>query len=187
MSPRVVLGIVVEGTSDLIFLKQNAPWWRQKGFVLKVRQAQGRPRLIRDAQKHLDLLRQQGCHYVLFLLDQDQDPCAPATARRLANLRREPDVLVCVCVRELEAWFLADGQALQVATGTTFSHLPTDSLRDAKAQLKRLFQRRIGKFPTEVEMARRIAPHFSLERAAQGNRSAARCLHKLLALLHERM
>lgn len=134
------VGFVVEGRSlEMLFRESLCPWLRQEGVVPKVINAGGRSRLIRDAFKHLNALRISGCTRVFFVLDQESDPCPPATAQRLGNVRSEPDVTVCVVARTLEAWLLADRQAILKATGQPFGLSPTDFLSDPVTELKGLF------------------------------------------------
>lgn len=178
------VGFVVEGRSlEMLFRESLCPWLRQEGVIPKVINAGGRSRLIRDAFKHLNALRISGCTRVFFVLDQESDPCPPATAQRLGNVRSEPDVTVCVVARTLEAWLLADRQAILKATGQPFGLSPTDFLSDPVTELKGLFFKKHKRWYTEVEMAKAVGRHFSLERAAASNHSAARFLKKIKEML----
>ncbi len=183
MSQMVSLGIVVEGDSDrdfFNFFKEKKPsWFNERGFrIAIIIRTEGRPRLIRKARRHLENLRLKGCQKVLFFIDQHKDECPPATADRLRDIAKEDDVLVCVVARALEAWFLADQEAIKRVTGQQFGDLPTDDIDQPKEILKKLFRKRI-RFPTEEKMVRALCPHFSFERAAEGNKSARRFLKKL--------
>ncbi len=181
MSHMVRLGMVVEGRSDCEFLEKKRPWFNQQGFALTIHQARDRSRLIRKARRRLEILQQKGCQKVFFFIDQDRDECPPATAKLLTDVAREKDAIVCVVARELEAWFLADQEAVTKATGQRFKRRPTDRIPDPKETLKNLFYKKRKKFLTEPEMVRALCPHFSFERAAEGNGSARRFLKKLRA------
>lgn len=176
--PRI--GFVVEGKSlETLFRESLCPWLRKKGITPEVINAGGRSRLIRDAPRHLNVLRIKGCARVFFVLDQESDPCPPATAQRLGNVRSEPDVTVCVVARALEAWLLADHQAVQKATGQSGGLSPTDPISDPVSELKHLFFKKYRRWYTEIEMAKAAGRYFALERAAANNHSAARFLRKI--------
>jgi len=177
---HVRVGIVVEGDTERRLLENHRSWFQTRGLEVKVVQANGRPRLIQEARFHLEVMRLKQCEYTFFLLDQDDDQCPPATAALLQEVRREPDAIVCVVARELEAWFLADAHAILKATGQRFTGIPTDEIDRPAEQLKELFHRsKHHKFLTKMEMMRAISPHFDFERAAQGNCSVSRLLRKL--------
>lgn len=177
------VGFVVEGKSaEVLFRESLYPWLQRKGIAAKIINAGGRSRLIRDASEHLKALRLSGCRRVFFILDQEADPCPPATAERLRFVRAEPDVTICVAARMLEAWSLADSEAVQKVTGQSYPSGPTDFLADPSSELKSLFFKRHKRWYTEVEMAKAIGRRFCLERAALGNHSAARFLRKIEGL-----
>lgn len=179
-APATRIGLVVEGDSERRLFEDLRPWFRSRGLDIKVVQAGGRPRLIQEARQHLEVLRLRNCQRVFFLLDQDDDPCPPAVVNLLGVLRQDPDVIICVIARELEAWLLADTAAVHKATGQTVPASQTDDLDQPVYRLKQLFHRGPGhKYPTKTEMVRRLSRHFDLDRAASGNRSARRFVRKL--------
>jgi|GEM_PF-6020003 len=85
----------------------------------------------------------------------------------------------------LEAWLLADEEAIQKATGQSSGHQFTDELPDPVDMLKTLFYRKDHQWRTEMEMARIVARYCCLERAAARNHSANRFLTKLRERLGE--
>lgn len=176
----VRIGLVVEGDSERWLFEELRPWFRGRGFDIKVVQAGGRPRLIQEARQHLEVLRLRNCERVFFLLDQDDEPCPPAVVTFFGALQQDSDVVICVIARELEAWLLADTSAVHKATGQTVPAMQTDDLDQPVHRLKQLFYRgRSHKYPTKTEMVRRLSRHFDLDRAASGNRSARRFVRKL--------
>ncbi len=178
------VGFVLEGKSlEILFRESIGPWLQQRGLSVKIINAGGRSQLIRDAPKHLNALRSWECRKIFFVLDQEDDPCPPATAQRLASVLSEADVEVCVVARMLEAWLLADSEAVQKATGQSFRSTPTDTITDPALELKNLFFKKNKQWYTEVEMARAVGRYFHLERAAKGNHSAARFLRKIGGLI----
>lgn len=173
------IGIVVEGDTERRLFENHRAWFQERGLEIKVAQANGRPRLIQEARSHLEVMRLKQCQYTFFLLDQDDDDCPPAVAAQLQEVSKEPDTIICVTARELEAWFLADTVAVLKATGQRFTGIPTDELTRPAERLKELFHHSKRKSLTKMEMMRAISPHFALDRAARGNRSAGRFLNKL--------
>jgi hypothetical protein len=177
---RLRIGIVVEGDTERRLFEAFRSWFQGRGLEVKIVQANGRPRLIQQACSHLEVMRLKQCQHILFLLDQDNDPCPPAVAALLKGIHQEPDAIICVVARELEAWFLADTGAIYQATGQQFTNVPTDELDRPAERLKELFYHsKYHKSMTKMEMMRAISAHFDFERAAQGNRSANRFLRKL--------
>jgi|YNPNPStandDraft_1061719.scaffolds.fasta_scaffold40503_2 hypothetical protein len=180
------IAFVVEGpTAESVFEGAISPRLRQKGIQVKLVKCPGRDKLIAEAEFHLENLRKRGYQHIFFILDQEKDECPPATAKRLEKIRQEPDVIVCVVSRMLEAWLLADKEAIQKATGQSSGHKFTDELPDPVDVLKTLFYRKDQQWRTEKEMARMVARHFCLERAAARNHSAHRFLTKLREHLGE--
>ncbi len=179
MSQPERIGIVVEGKSEEVLFRELRPWFQRRGKTLVIINAQERPRLIQDARRHLQALRLKGCSQIVFLLDQEDDECPPATASRLNTVREEADVLVCVAARKMEAWLLADTEAVRQATQQEFQDLPTDSLVQPDERLKELFRRRYGRSWSKVEMVKAFSSWLDLARAARGNRSAQRFLNRL--------
>jgi len=180
------IAFVVEGaTAYEVFDRAICPQLKQKGIQVKLVKRPNRDKLIADAGNNLDDLRQAGYQHVFFVLDQEDDECPPATARRLEGIRQEPDVIVCVVSRMLEAWLLADGEAIQKATGQFSGPQFTDELPDPVDVLKTLFHRKDHQWRTKMEMARIVARYFCLERAAVRNHSANRFLKKLRERLGE--
>lgn len=135
--------------------------------------------MVSECSKHVDTMRLKGYQFVAFLLDQDNDNCPPETARRLGAVRGDKDVLVSVIVLELEAWLLADDDALGQlgvhGVGTGY----TDFVDDPKRRLKELFIQAKRRERSETEIVNPFGQRFSLERAAQRNHSARRFVNKL--------
>ncbi len=129
VSGRQRIGLVVEGPTDKAFFGSLNSWFQELGFLPLITKSSGRDHMIRDAEKHLRLHRAKGCVLVLFCLDQNDDACPPETAERLATVRSESDVLVVVMARELEAWLLADEEAIRTASGKEDYRCSTRQIR----------------------------------------------------------
>lgn len=149
------------------------------GCALSIVQTNGRPALVRQCDSHYRGLKLKGCELIVFLLDQDDDPCPPGTADLLQAVRNRGDVLLAVMARELEAWLLADHEAVGRVCGRSSPTGHTDSVTDPKSHLRNLLFQSRNRHLSETEMVRSFAPHFSLDRSAQHNASAARFVLRL--------
>ena len=176
------VGFVVEGPSDYEFFRSQRTWLEARSILPKIRQARDRPQLVRRAVDHYKALRMQGCERVVFVLDQDDDGCAPAAARLLGPVRQMDGVIVAVAAKELEAWLLADVTALRRVCEQNRPDGHTDGLDNPKGVLREMFRKVRHKHLSEVEMVRCFTPHFSFDRAAGYNQSAARFVARLSRL-----
>src|SRR5262249_46555664 len=72
--------------------------------------------------------RSTGSTAVFFLVDQDEDPCLSVLRQEFAGglpdlfatSRAQREAILCVATREIEAWFLADEQAIRAITGSDY-------------------------------------------------------------------
>ena len=177
------IGVGVEGPSDRSFwdkvLHKHFP-----GVRFDVRNMQNRDKLVRATPRLLDNFR--SLHYAagFILVDRDKDPCVAAILQRFDEVSREEArrpaderyLFVCVAIRGLEAWFLADTTAIKAllpkATYTAPSN--TESLNPAK-KLKALWQQQYGgnSSPNKPDFAKRLAPKFAPEAAGRHSASFA--------------
>lgn len=173
------VGIVVEGECDYLFFDSQRHWFASKNYkLIKIIPVGGRRALVKDAMKHLKMLRLLECEKVIFFIDQDLDPCPPTTASRLDAVRTASDVLVCVMGRELEGWFLADSDMIKIVTGKTYN-AHTDDVCDAKEALKRLIKKEENEIISATSVVNKVKGKFSFERAGLRNRTITRFLSKL--------
>jgi hypothetical protein len=135
---------------------------------------------------------------VLLLTDLDDDPCPSGKIADWLRRTPSPGFLFRVCVREVEAWLLADREAmagfLRIAPGA----IPAapESLPDPKAKLIELAQKsphRIRKGLTPIGSAsigpgynklleQFIADSWCLDRAARGAPSLSRARQRVREL-----
>ena len=176
------MALIVEGPSDKILLESQAPWFNNIGLDVVIRIAGGKKEMCKSAGKFHRVETLQGTQKVVFLPDQDGDPCVTFTRQRV-GMDRCPCAITVVLKRELEAWILADGRALASVTAREYRPAgQTDSILDPKAELGTLLERTLGYRPTAVEMAGLIAKRFSLVRAARYNTSARRFVQEIKRL-----
>jgi hypothetical protein len=132
---------------------------------------------------------------VLMLTDLDADPCP--TGKIVAWLRRTPSkgFLFRICVREIEAWLLADREAMAQFLRVKLATLPLapESLPDPKAKLITLAQNaprkiRVGLTPVgraaigpdyNELLVPFIAESWSIERAVKHAPSLARARERI--------
>ena len=168
------VAIITEGLSDISILNSLNSWFSEKELEVMFINAESKSKMIKNARKHYQTSIYSGCEYVIFLVDQNGEPCVTAVKDKiqLDNIRR---VNKLVLKREMEAWMLADGQAIRTATSVHyFPSGMTDRMDDPKQTLKNIFKRGLGYAPTTLEMADSISPYFSIDRSAGNNTSALR-------------
>ena len=130
--------------------------------------------MIKEAVKHHTIGILRGANNIIFLPDQNGDACPSVTRQRIGIDSKERAITI-VLKRELEAWILADGQCIRDTTGRHYSPAEqTDIEADPKQKLHSILKRGLRYFPTEIEAATMVTPHFSISRAAINNTSAKR-------------
>ncbi|MBX3746675.1 MAG: DUF4276 family protein [Verrucomicrobiae bacterium] len=171
----MTIGIGVEGPSDYQFW--NKVFHKHfRGCRFDVRNMKNRDKLIRETPKLLETFRD--CRYTagFVLVDLDDDPCLgsvfelfDAAVRSVVLL---PDkgarfLQVCIAVKELESWYLADAAAINaVIPGCAWS-APSDTGRVAKGKVRSLLRNRLGKQASfnEIDFAKSMATKFDPGRA----------------------
>jgi hypothetical protein len=168
------ISFVVEGDSDKIILDGQRNWFNSLGLEYDTFPTYGKKNMIKSAMKHYRISFLQGYNNIIFLPDQNGDQCALVTRQKLGMDLKDRAVTI-VMKRELEAWILADGQCIRDSIGIDCRPCgQTDTEMNPKQKLLSTLQGKFGYFPTEVEVARLVAPHFSIIRAAIANTSAKR-------------
>lgn len=167
------VGVAVEGPSDRAF-------WRKflhriyRPQLFDVRMMGGRQKLVRDAPKLLKMFRD--AHYCagILIIDIDKDPCVAETREIFAEeileeLKRslsERYLHLCVAVRKIESWYLADDEAiLSVIGGVKYDASGYDA-RWAKKKLGALHDQ-VGAVYNPIDFGERIATNFDPQRAAE--------------------
>ena len=176
------IAFIVEGPSDKIVLQSQLPWFSGLGLQVEFTPVGGKTRMCKKAASFHKTQTIRGMQKAIFLPDQNADRCAKVT-RQKVGMDDCPCALTVVLKKELEAWLLADGEAVTGATGKHYRPAgQTDFIRHPKQELTRKFARALGYNPTEVEMASEMSRYFSITRAANYNTSAKRFLDVLSRL-----
>jgi hypothetical protein len=160
---------------------------RKASFDLRI--MKDRERLIRATPRLFETFRAAGYSAAFILVDRDDSPCPIAVLDELDEEMRlearkpisERYLHVCVAVKGLEAWFLADAAAINgVFAGAQYVAPKDTGAIDAGRRLESLWR---GHFPTaafnKIDFAKRIAPKFTPATASQHSRSFDHCWKRL--------
>ena len=175
-----MIGVGVEGPSDRAFWTQ----YLHRAFPgerFDVRNMKTREKLIAATARLLATFRD--AHYAagMIVLDRDKDPCV-AELRNLfdhevrVELGRplpERFLFLCVAVRKLESWFLADREAVIAVVPEASYDAPEDTSIWGVGKLRELWKQQYGvnSALNKIAFAEQVAPHFSAKRAKQHSKS----------------
>jgi hypothetical protein len=170
----MTIGVGVEGPSDLQFW-DKVLHKHFRGHTFDVRNMKNRDKLIRETPRLMESFA--GCHYAagFSLVDMDDDPCVSAVLglfdeavrNTRQNAREARAFHVCIAIKEIESWFLADTTAIQAVMPGCEWEVPEDTRTTAKGRLRTLYKAHLGKQASfnEIAFAKDIAPKFSPARA----------------------
>lgn len=177
----MIIGVGVEGPSDRHFW-DKVLHKHFRGHRFDVRNMKNRGNLIRETPRLMECFRDG--HYAagFTLVDMDDDPCVTAVlglfddavrAKVRSGDRSRRPFHICVAVKELESWFLADADAVRSVMPGSAWEVPEDRRPAAKGHLRKLFKSQFGKMAAfnEIAFAKDIAPKFSPARARQHSAS----------------
>ena len=167
--------LIVEGPSDELVIREQREWFDSLGIELHIRTANGKKNMVKSALKYYRIAVISNADYIVFLPDLHGDTCAMVTRQQI-DMDSKDNAYTIVVKPEIEAWILADGQCVENCTCMHYSPAgQTDIEVYAKEKLQRELKRKLGYLPeTSMEVARMVAPHFSIQRAANNNTSARR-------------
>ena len=169
------IGVAVEGPSDRKFWDKVLHKHCQ-GVRFDIRNMKNRANLVRAGATLLDAFRSAHYDAALFLVDRDRDPCVtavidqfePAVQEEARKPADERFLFICVAVRGLEAWFLADDQAVRSVFPSARYDPPEDTAAlNPKKTLRRLWQEQYGSrvAVNKLSLAQRLASKFGPARA----------------------
>ena len=177
----MTIGVGVEGPSDRTF------WTKVlhkhfSGVRFDVRNMQNKGNLIRETPQLLDSFR--SFHYAacFILVDRHSDACTKAVFDRFDAViqqesRRPYDeryVFICVAIKGLESWYLADPVAINKLLPKANYAAPHETANlSPKQKLKKLWKKQYGEnsAPNKIRFAHLMAPQF--EPAEGRHRSAS--------------
>ena len=147
----MTLVFLLEERSMQAFLAGFLPRILPPGVEFKLIPHEGKQDLDRSIPRKLRAWRDPSARFII-VRDQDSDDCRRLKARLINLCERagRPDTLIRIACRELEAWYLAELAALDVAYGTRVAH----------HQEQRKFRSPDNSGSPVVEL-RRLVPDFS--------------------------
>jgi hypothetical protein len=167
--------IIVEGDSDKIILESQLAWFDSLGLKMHFVPVGGKQSMIKKAKAHYHTATSCGAEKVIFLPYKHNDPCALITREKIGmDSLDKATTIVVKC--EIEAWVLADGECVRQCACVPYHPAgQTDTEIDPKQKLQSQLKHKFGSIPlTSIEAAKKVAPHFSIHRAARNNTSAKR-------------
>lgn len=175
----MTIGIGVEGPSDRVFWnkvlhascrKINFDVWNMKN----------RPKLIRETPRLVDTFRNAHYAATFIILDRDESPCISSVLDEFEqNIRdeaRKPlqdrSVFICVAIRELEAWYLADDAAIKKILPRSKYNSPSETgTLNAEKVLKVLWRQHYDTALNKIDFAKQIAKIFDPQKAQRHSSS----------------
>lgn len=177
----MIIGVGVEGPSDRTFW-DKVLHKHFRGTRFDIRAMNNREKLMRETPRLLATFRDAHYDAGFIVLDRDKTSCVPAVvdefdpeSKREARLPAAHRFLfICVAVRELEAWFLADDTAVKKVLSKAIYHAPIETgALGAEGKLLDLWRQQYGARVAfnKIDFARKIAPEFVPDRAAAHSQS----------------
>ena len=165
------LGVIAEGESDVEVVAVLARKIARTPFTLRAAIGKGCGRLQKKALDWARQLHRQECSRLMLVCDLDENVLADLSARLHQALEGCPIArqVVVIPVREIEAWLLADHDAVSEAfkLRQRVKHQSnTEAIRDPKGRLGDLIAQRSNRRVQYVSTVhnRLIAQHARVER-----------------------
>lgn len=177
----VMMMVGVEGPSDYIFWnKVLHKYLKRSGIRFDIRIMKTKEKLIKRTPDLLD--DSKNLHYkaCFIVLDRDKDPCCDAVLESFDQVIQEEArkdlserfLHVCVAIRELEAWYLADSDAVQEVFGCSYNPPIETGAISAGKKLEQLCRKTDGRVKKDKRiLAGLFAPKFHPGRAKGRSKS----------------
>ena len=164
------IGVGVEGASDRVFwdkvLRKHF-----SGVHFDIRNMKSREKLIRQTPRLLEAFRSLRYTAGFVLMDRERDPCTAAAIEQFDSVIREAVqrplneryLFICLAVRGLEAWFLADASAVNTLLPRAGYLAPPETADlNPKQVLSELWKKQFGQYsaPNKIRFAQMLAPKF---------------------------
>jgi Domain of unknown function (DUF4276) len=186
----VKLGFIGEGAVDKMILESLIfrEYLNSIGidFIKDVVDATGNGNLIlRNIEKHAQILKDKGATVILILTDLDEVKCITLTKERV---NPSSDYIVVVIIKEVEAWFLADEKAMRIfLKEDTYAIQNPEIIENPFDKIRELRVAKTGRgIGTKIRLAKQMINNsgFSILRAAEhpNCKSAKYFIQKLKSL-----
>ncbi len=169
----VKLGFIGEGATEKIILEsssfQDYLSSLKIDFIKDVVDATGNKNLLpHNIERYTQILKDKGATVILILTDLDENKCITLTKDRI-NLSN--NYVVAVTVKEVEAWFLADIQAMRnLLNDQSFTIDNPEIVENPFEKIRRLRIEKMGRgVPTKIILANQMIDKcgFSIMKAAE--------------------
>lgn len=168
------IGVGVEGPSDFQFWSKVLPK-HFRGWQFDIRSMNNRDKLIRATPDLLEEFRNLKRRAAFIILDRDDDPCTRSLLDcfdqciRSEASRPLPEryLHLCVAIKRIECWYLADAQAIaSVIPGANWQSPPDTGACHGKNEIKQLLRTQAPSMGyNEIQFAKLVAPKFTPARA----------------------
>ncbi|HVA98416.1 MAG TPA: hypothetical protein VNG53_05935 [Bacteroidia bacterium] len=169
----VKLGFIAEGTTEKIVLEsddfRNFLTELKIDFILAVINAEGCGNLLpHNIEEYSQILIDKGATKIIILSDLDEDICVTITKERIKALENH---LVIISKKQIEAWFLADTEAMKhLLLSTSFEEANPESHPVPFETIKQIRVNHTGRgVGSKIRLATYIINQsgFSVKRAAE--------------------
>ena len=150
----VKLGFIGEGAVEKIILEsvafQEFLSSLKIDFVKEVVDATGNGNLLpQNIEGYTKTLKDKGATTIVILTDLDEDQCITLTKNRI---NPSAEYLIIVTIKQIEAWFLADNQAMKnLLSDQNFLFDYPEVVENPFQEIRRLRIEKIGRgIPTKV-------------------------------------
>ncbi len=164
----LTIGVGVEGPSDRLFW-DKVLHKHFKGVRFDIRNMNNREKLIRETPRLWEAFRGAAYDAMFVLLDRDNTPSVSEILQKFdskVRVNSQEDlakrfVFVCVAIRELEAWYLADEGAIRKILPKSDYRSPKETANlNAEKELNRLWHLHYSISLNKIDFAKSVAPHF---------------------------
>lgn len=157
----VKLGFIVEGKTEKLVIESDTfkAWLEANGCerINPVLDANGGGNLLpQHIEPMVNLLKGAGAEHIIILTDLELDPDFDTVKNRITTTHTD---LIFIAVKAIEAWFLADSQAMNSWLETTNFHeaSPENTIAMPWDRLKEIAEEREKRGPgTKVKFTKKI-------------------------------
>ena len=175
----MTIGVGVEGPSDRAFWG-GVLHRTLRGARFDIRNMQNKTRLIRQSPQLLEAFRSAHYAATFIIVDCDDARCIPEVLSEftpdLIREARRPrwarDLFICVAVKELEAWYLADEEGVNLILPRGEYRAVSDTSEiNAEKVLSGLWRKHYATSLNKIEFAKEMSKFFNPDRAQRHSRS----------------